>query len=148
MKFVIYGNIYSNEKSRCNNSADTLLFTAKYNARVVTCMIAFQRQNSIYRNVFAMKQKFIKMPWYSELIYAGVISIFVVPEIALLPIGLYFPVCTMNLYDGAALPLYYVVIIIITLSKKRQKNTNAHSRYHLGAVEYTLRFRCAYAGRI
>lgn len=41
----------------------------------------------------------------------------------------------MNLYDGAALPLYNVVVIIITPSKKRQKNTNAHSRYHLGAVE-------------
>ena len=88
------------------------------------------------------------MPWYSELIYAGVISILVVPEIVLLPIGLYFPVYTMNLYDGAALPLYNVVIIIITPSKKRQKNTNSHSRYHLEAVEYTLRFRCAYAGRI
>lgn len=51
MKFVINDN----EKSRCNNSAGTLLFTAKYNARVVTCMIAFQRQNMTYRNVFAMK---------------------------------------------------------------------------------------------
>lgn len=51
MKFVIYDN----EKSRRNNSSDKLLFTAKYNARVVTCVIAFQRQNLIYRNVFAMK---------------------------------------------------------------------------------------------
>lgn len=113
MRFVIYDN----EKSRRNNSSDKLLFMAKYNARVVTCMIAFQRQNSIYRNVFAMKQKFIKMPWYSELIYAGVISILVVPEIALLPIGLYFPVYALNLYDGAALPLYNVVVIIITPSR-------------------------------
>ena len=67
-----------------------------------------------------MKQKFIKMPWYSELIYAGV-TILVVPKIVLLQIGKYFPAYTMNLYDGAALPLYNVVVIIITLSRKTSK---------------------------